>query len=69
MNGWTPEMTDHIGIIAEVVHIPSGMDHPVYQFIYTLQSIATLARNNLYEEEYTDELNRTIVNKIYQKKT
>lgn len=60
MNGWKSEMTDHIGIIAEVVHIPSGMDHPVYQFIYTLRSIATLARNNLYEEEYTDELDRKI---------
>ena len=60
INGWKPEMTDHIGIIAEVVHIPSGMDHPVYQFIYTLRSIAVFARNNLYEEEYTDELDRKI---------
>ena len=38
MDGWTPEKTEHIDIKAEVVYIPSGMDHPVYQFIYSTAS-------------------------------
>ena len=60
MDGWTGEMTKHIDIIAEVVHIPSGMDHPVYQFIYTLASDAASARNNFFDEEYTDAFGKML---------
>ena len=60
MNGWKPEMTKHIGIIAETVHIPDGMDHPVYQFIYTLASLATFEKNVVFNEEYTDEFDRMV---------
>ena len=60
MKGWTPKMTKHIDLIAETVHIPSGMDHPVYQFIYTTASTVAFQKNVLFNEEYTDDFNRKV---------
>ena len=53
-------MTKHIDLIAEAVHIPSGMDHPVYQFIYTTASTVAFQKNVLFNEEYTDDFNRQV---------
>ena len=60
MNGWKPEMTDYIDIMAELVYIPSGMDHPVYQFIYGTAGDVLHAKTVLYNKEYTDELSQQI---------
>ncbi|QTE71680.1 hypothetical protein JRC49_02285 [Clostridiales bacterium FE2011] len=54
IDGWTTEMTKHIGIICEVVHIPSDMDHPVYQFIYTVASNAEFQKAGWLHEGYTE---------------
>ncbi len=54
MNGWTEEMSKHIDIIAEAVHVPAGMDHPVYHFVYTVSSDADFQKLCLFNEEYTD---------------
>ena len=53
IDGWTPEMTNHIGIMAEMVYIPDGMDHPVYRFVYSLASDAYFYRTVAMNEEYT----------------
>ena len=53
IDGWTPEMTSHIGIIAELVYIPDGMDHPVYRFVYSFASDADYNRIVVMNEEYT----------------
>jgi hypothetical protein len=58
MDGWTPEMTEHIGIMVELIYIPDGMDHPVWQFIYTLASSAFHQKATLYEIEYTNEMEK-----------
>ena len=60
MDGWKPEMTEHIDVVTEVVYIPAGMDHPVYQFIYTMRSDVELLKNNVYDREYTDEFNKKL---------
>lgn len=56
MDGWTTEKTEHIDIMVEMIYIPSGMDHPVWQFIYSMASDVLHQRTVLYGEEYTDEL-------------
>ena len=56
IDGWTKEKTEHIGIMVEMIYIPSGMDHPVWQFIYSMASDVLHQRTVLYGEEYTDEL-------------
>ena len=58
MDGWTPEMTEHIGIIVELIYIPDGMDHPVWQFIYTTASDAYFQRAVLYGIEFTDAMDK-----------
>ena len=58
MNGWKPEMTEHIDVMVELVYIPSGMDHPVYQFIYALASDVFFTKAALSGEEYTNEMSK-----------
>lgn len=58
MDGWTKEKTDHIGIVVEMIYIPSWMDHPVWQFIYTAASDVFHEKIVLFEREYTDALVR-----------
>ena len=56
IDGWKPEMTEHIDIMAEVVYIPSGMEHPVYHFIYSVAGDVLHEKTVLYGKEYSDEL-------------
>ena len=56
MDGWTKEKTDHIGIVVEMIYIPSWMDHPVWQFIYTAASDVFHEKIVLFGREYTDAL-------------
>ena len=56
MDEWTPEMTEHISIIVELIYIPDGMDHPIWQFIYTMASDAFQQRASFYGIEFTDEM-------------
>lgn len=56
MDGWTKEKTDHIGIVVEMIYIPFGMDHPVWQFIYTAASDVFHEKIVLFGREYTDAL-------------
>ncbi len=58
MDGWTKEKTDHIGIVVEMIYIPSWMDHPVWQFIYTAASDVFHEKIVLFGREYTDALVR-----------
>ena len=58
MDGWTKEKTDHIGIVVEMIYISSGMDHPVWQFIYTAASDVFHEKIVLFGREYTDALVR-----------
>ena len=58
MNGWKPEMTEHIDVMVELVYVPSGMDHPVYQFIYALASDVFFTKAALSGEEYTNEMSK-----------
>ena len=58
MDGWTPEMTEHVDIIVELIYIPDGMDHPVWQFIYTLASSAFRQKAVCSEKECTDEISK-----------
>ena len=58
MDGWTKEKTDHIGIVVEMIYIPFGMDHPVWQFIYTATSDVFHEKIVLFGREYTDALAR-----------
>ncbi len=60
MDGWKPEMTEHIDVVTEVVYVPSGMDHPVYQFIYTMRSDVELLKNNVYDREYTEAFGKEL---------
>ena len=56
MDGWKPEMTEHIDVMVELIYIPDGMDHPVWQFIYALASDVFYSKAVLSEEEYTNEM-------------
>lgn len=58
MDDWTKEKTDHIGIVVEMIYIPSWTDHPVWQFIYTAASDVFHEKIVLFGREYTDALVR-----------
>lgn len=60
MNGWTKEMSENIDIMAEVVHIPSGMDHPVYQFIYAPAGDVLHEKTIQYKQVYTKAIDRQV---------
>ena len=56
MNGWKPEMTEHVDVMVELLYIPDGMDHPVWQFVYSMASSVFHQKTSLREKEYTDEV-------------
>ena len=56
MDGWKPEMTEHIDVMAELIYIPDGMDHPVWQFIYSMASSVLHQKTTLLGRTYTDEV-------------
>ena len=58
MDGWTEEKTKHIDVVVELIYIPSGMDHPVWQFIYTTASDVFHEKIVLFGRTYTDALAR-----------
>ena len=56
MNGWKPEMTEHVDVMAELLYIPDGMDHPVWQLIYSMASSVLHQKTTLLGRTYTDEV-------------
>ncbi len=50
--GWTEEMVSLLGIHAEIFHTPSGIDHPVYQFVFRLASSIGLSIHADSEVDY-----------------
>ena len=56
MDGWKPEMTEHVDVMVELLYIPDGMDHPVWQFVYSMASSVFHQKTSLREKEYTDEV-------------
>lgn len=56
IDGWTDEKTEYVDIMVEMIYIPSGMDHPVWQFIYTTASSVYHQRIVSSNIEYTDAM-------------